>query len=337
MNGLSKLAVPLVAALAVAACNGGGSSVPATSYQPTAEAQSVPHWLATGAARPACDGSRIGRAQCDVLLLNHAGIRPDARRAIAGWEPANLEARYNLPTGQGSGQIVAVVDAYDNPDVASNLATYRSEFGLGTAKFYKYNQKGKQKNYPSGDVGWGLEIDLDVQMVSAACPLCTIYLVEANNSNWSNIEAAEKEAVKLGATIVSNSYSGTGASESDYDTSGVTYLASAGDDGYGLYDPATYKAVVAVGGTVLSESGSTYSEAVWNDSGGGCSSTDESKPSWQTDPDCSYRTGNDASAVAYDIAEYDSYGYGGWGHQRFVAAARRRLRPRGQLDEPRRR
>jgi subtilase family serine protease len=299
----------LLGALAVTACSAGGSSnLPSTAGQPVTESESLPHWLATDAATPACAGSRVGQAQCDVLVQK-GGIQ----RAISGWTAANLEAAYNLPsTTNGSGQIVAIVDAYDNPDVASNLATYRSTMGLPAAKFYKYNQSGEQSNYPRGNVGWGVEIDLDVQMVSAACPLCTIYLVEANSTTWGNMEAAEAEAVKLGATIVSNSYSGSGASESYYDASGVTYLASAGDSGYGLYDPATYKAVVAVGGTVLSQSGSQYSQTVWSDSGGGCSSTDEAKPSWQTDPTCKYRTGNDASAVAWNVAEYDTYGYGGW-------------------------
>jgi hypothetical protein len=309
-----KLAAAVLATLIVAACNASGSNVvPGAAYEPTAETQSVPHWLSSGAAKPACAGSRVGQAQCDVLVETAGGGRPNVRKNIAGWTPANLQARYNLPsTTNGSGQIVAVVDAYDNPDVASNLATYRSQFGLGTANFYKYNQNGQQSNYPSGSVGWGVEIDLDVEMVSAACPLCTIYLIEANSSTWSNIEAAEAEAVALGATVISNSYSGSGASESSYDTPGITYVASAGDDGYGLYDPATFKAVVAAGGTVLSETGSKYSEVVWDDSGGGCSSTDEPKPSWQTDPKCKYRTGNDASAVAWDVAEYDTYGYSGW-------------------------
>ncbi len=307
MKGLFTLGVPLLA-LALSACNAGGSSsLPTTTGQAAAATQSLPHWLLTNSATPACAGSRVGQPQCDVLIEN--GAHP----AIAGWTPANLEAAYNLPSGtKGSGQIVAIVDAYDNPNVASDLAYYRSYFGLPKASFFKYNQSGQQSNYPRGSTGWGVEIDLDVQMVSAACPLCTIDLVEANSSTWSNIETAETEAVKLGATIVSNSYSGTGASESYYDTSGITYVASAGDDGYGLYDPATYKAVVAAGGTVLHQSGSNYTETVWSDSGGGCSSTDEAKPSWQTDPKCSYRTGNDAAAVAEDAAEYDTYGYSGW-------------------------
>lgn len=102
-------------------------------------------------------------------------------------------------------------------------------------------------------MGWGIEIDLDTQMVSASCPYCTINLVEAKSSYWSDLEAAEEEAVKLGATIISNSYSGTGGDESAYDSKGVEYLASSGDDSLGVLDPAAYDSVVAVGGTVLTQ------------------------------------------------------------------------------------
>ena len=71
---------------------------------------------------------------------------------------------------------IAIVDAYDNPNVASDLAAYRSNFGLGTANFTKYNQSGQQSNYPSGSTGWGVEIDLDVEIRSSwrFCPACMI-------------------------------------------------------------------------------------------------------------------------------------------------------------------
>ena len=96
---------------------------------------------------------------------------------------------------------------YDNPNVASDLAVYRRHYGLPKAKFYKYNQDGQQSHYPKGHVqDWGLEIDLDVDMVSASCPNCTIYLVEANNSSVGSLVKAEPEAVKLGARIISNSF-----------------------------------------------------------------------------------------------------------------------------------
>jgi subtilase family serine protease len=263
----------------------------------------------------ACIGTRIGRAQCDALI-EFAAKDADAP---SGWSPADLQSAYNLPsTTRGKGQVVAIVDAYDNPKVASDLAKYRSTFDLPKANFTKYNQNGQTSNYPQGSPGWGVEIDNDVEMVSASCPKCTIYLIEANTSSWSDIETAQAEAVTLGAHIVSNSFSGTGADESYWDTPGVEYVASSGDGGLGLTDPATFVHVVAVGATVLTKGGGGsrgWTESVWSDSGGGCSSTGEQKPPWQHDryaKSCAYRVGNDVSAVGDGVAIYDTYGTGGW-------------------------
>ncbi|MBV8530856.1 MAG: S8 family serine peptidase [Candidatus Eremiobacteraeota bacterium] len=309
MNGSLKLAAPLLLVVAAAACNAGGSSsVPAVTGQPTTSTLSIPDWQASHAARRACAGSRTGgQMQCDALILNKR-LGP----AVPGWTPANLEAAYNLPSSsKGAGNVVAVVDAFDNPNVASDLAEYRSYFGLPTATFYKYNQTGQQGSYPKGNQGWGVEIDLDVQMVSAACPNCTIYLIEANTNSSRNLYDAEKEAVKLGARVITNSWGGGGGGPAHGAFSAsAAYLASAGDGGYGMQDPADYKTVISVGGTLLSQSGSTYSERVWPSSGGGCSVVN--KPTWQHDPDCAKKTGNDVSAVAMGVAEYDTYGYSGW-------------------------
>ncbi len=303
-----KLVAPLVAALAIAACNAGGNStMPGASGQTGALVRHIPQWEATHSAIPACVGSRIGQAQCDVLIA----VRHDG----AGLSAANLEDAYKLPSAtKGKGASVYIVDAYDNPDVANDFAEYRSVMGLPVGTLNKYNQQGQESNYPAGNVGWGVEIDLDVEMVSASCPKCTVNLIEANSNSSDDLGAAEVEAVKLGATIISNSYTGGGGDESDYDTKGVTYLASAGDDGYGILEPASLGSVVAVGGTNLSpDTGNKrgWDETVWPDSGGGCSA--QSKPSWQKDPDCTFRTGADISAQAsQEVAEYDSYGEGGW-------------------------
>ncbi len=246
---------------------------------------------------------------CEALLEND-GVSPN----VAGLAPADFQAAYNLPSSShGTGQIVAIVDAFDNPNVESDLATYRSNFGLPPANFTKYNQDGQTSNYPKGNMGWGVEIDLDVQMVSAVCPNCTIYLIESKNNSGRSLYTAEKTAAKLGAHVISNSWGG-GANEpsgSTFNRKGVTYLASAGDGGYGMQDPADYDTVVSVGGTELTKHGSTYSEVVWPDSGGGCSIV--KKPSWQHDPSCTFRTGNDVAAVAEGVAVYDSFGYSGWG------------------------
>jgi subtilase family serine protease len=267
----------------------------------------------TERGKPACPGDRDhGLMQCDALIES-SGINPDVP---SGWGPSSLEAAYNLPSAtKGSGQIVAIVDAYDNPDVASDLAEYRSTYGLPKANFFKYNQQGQQSNYPAPNAGWGFEIDLDVDMVSASCPLCTIYLIEANTSERKHLNSAEAEAVKLGAHIVSNSWGGrikkAGRHTRDFKTPGVVYLSSAGDRGYGMEDPADYPTVVSVGGTFLSQNHSKYHEVVWPNTGGGCSV--EVKPSWQHDPGCAQRTGNDVAAVAVGVSVYDTYSSGGWG------------------------
>jgi subtilase family serine protease len=293
--------MPLLATLAIAACSSGGSStMPAMTGSSAATADGH------GGFKHACSGPRTnGQMQCDVLVENISPLYP-------GWKPADIQAAYNLPIAKGAGQIVAIVDAYDNPNVASDLDTYRTAYGLGKADFTKYNQRGQKKNYPRGDSNWGVEIDLDVEMVSAACPLCKIILVEADDNYSNNLYAAVAEAVTLGAHIVSNSYGGGGgySSYGDFDTPGVTYLASSGDSGYGMQDPADYPDVVSVGGTVLALNGSKYSETVWHFTGGGCSVV--SKPSWQHDPGCKNRTGNDVAAVAQGVSEYDTYGANGW-------------------------
>ncbi len=309
MNRPTKLVAPLIAALAITACNAGGgsSSLPAAMGQTGSQAVLSPamHEMRGTAA---CPGDRRhGLMQCDALIESST-INPN----VPGWSAASLEAAYNLPISKGSGQVVAIVDAYDNPNVTSDLAQYRSTNNLPSGHFTKYNQKGQQSGYPQGNKGWGVEIDLDVDMASAACPQCDIILIEANSNSTGDLYAAEAEAVALGAHVVSNSWGGGGGSSThgDFDTPGVVYLASSGDGGYGMQDPADYTNVVSVGGTILSLSGSKYSEYVWPSSGGGCSVV--SKPSWQKDPGCNKRTGNEVSAVAQGVSEYDTYGYGGW-------------------------
>jgi hypothetical protein len=294
----------IYAAAAILAGCGGGQAFSGANLVP-------PQSQVTRAGVPACPNVARGRIQCLALIQSPSGISP----AVAGWAPGDFQARYKLPSGtKGSGEIVAVVDAYDNPNVASDLATYRSEFDLGTAKFFKYNQEGKQGSYPSGNAGWGVEIDLDVEMVSATCPLCTIYLVEAKSNDASDLETAEVEAVKLGAHIVSDGWTCFGsncASKSGFDKPGVEYLAASSDDGLGVGFPAAFADVAAIGGTVLSKNGSQYSEVVWSDAGGGCA-TGIKKPIWQHDKICSGRALADAAAVATGVAEYDSYSNGGW-------------------------
>ena len=153
------------------------------------------------------------------------------------------------------------------------------------------------------------------------CPACRIELVEADNSANSSLYAAVDRAVALGAKVVSMSWGGSeSSSETGYDAHfnvpGVTFVASSGDDGYGVSYPAASRFVLAVGGTRLSATANgRTTETAWTDAGSGCSAY-EAKPSWQHDASCATRTVTDVSADANPstgAAIYTSTGPGGAG------------------------
>ncbi|MBV8363261.1 MAG: S53 family peptidase [Candidatus Eremiobacteraeota bacterium] len=245
---------------------------------------------------------------------------------VSGYYPCDLQQAYSLPITNGNGHTVALVDAYDDPNAESDLATYRSEFGLPACTtangcFRKVNQSGQQANYPSPNSGWAAEESLDVDMASAVCPNCHILLVEADSNSFADLAASEDTAASLGATEISNSYGGGEFStETTQDTHfnhpGIAITASTGDSGYGAQYPATSQYVTAVGGTNLSTSGNArgWTESAWSGGGSGCSQY-EPKPAWQTDPSCTKRMEADVSAVAdpsTGVAVYDTYNASGW-------------------------
>ncbi len=275
-----------------------------------------------------CTRPSVRHASCNAIVdQNISGsVTPNAQPA--GFGPSDLQAAYKLAAAAataGSGQTVAIVDAYDLPTAEADLATYRSKYGLPPCTsaggcFRKVNQSGGTTP-PAVDAGWGQEIALDLDMVSAACPNCSILLVEANNPSMLSLGTAENMAVALGASAVSNSWGGPEwSSESQADAAffhhpGVAITASAGDSGYGVEYPAASPDVIAVGGTTLSVTAGTrgYSESVWSLTGSGCSRY-EAKPSWQSDSGCANRSVVDVAADAdpsTGVAVYDSTSAGG--------------------------
>lgn len=270
------------------------------------------------------------KARCLALkrtdIAARSGIIPNVDPS--GYGPADVQSAYKLPGATaGDGQVVAIVDAFDNPTVEADLAVYRQQYGLpactsASGCFTKVNQRGVVGEYPAPDPGWASEIALDVDMVSAACPKCKILLVEGDSNSLADLGAAVDMAVQLGAKYVSNSY-GTGAEDpstipmnAHYDHPGVAITASTGDSGTGASFPASVGSVVAVGGTSLSTDTSArgWTESAWAGAGSGCSAQ-EAKPSWQDDPSCPTRAEADVSAVAdpaTGVAVYNSYSDGGW-------------------------
>jgi hypothetical protein len=253
-----------------------------------------------------------------------------------GYTPAQVRTGYGISqvtfnggavAGNGSGQTIAIVDAYDDPNIASDLQVFDQTMGIAnlpTFTFTKLSQNGGT-SMPTADSGWSLEIALDVEWAHAMAPGASIVLVEANSSSLTDLLNAVDTVRNLKTvSVVSMSWGANEfAGETQYDSHfttpaghiGVTFTASAGDGGAGAIWPAASPNVVSVGGTALSLSGSTYAgESAWNGSGGGYSSV-ESEPSYQSSVQSSGR--RSVPDVAYDaspstgVAVYDSLATGG--------------------------
>ncbi|BCJ36772.1 peptidase S8 [Actinocatenispora thailandica] len=307
----------LVTALIAAAAGLSGATAPATASS------------ASGAVRDVCPTARPGQVRClaKVRTDRHGGrgVR-DLAAPPAGYGPADLRSAYDLPATGGANQTVAVVDAGDAANAEADLAVYRDTYGLPACTtangcFRKVNQAGQPSPLPD-DQGWSVEIALDLDMVSAACPDCHILLVEADDAGYGPMAAAVDTAAALGATEISNSYGGGDYNGVDqyaasYRHPGVAVVASSGDSGYGNPSaPAEYPSVVAVGGTSLrrADNARGWSESAWSASGTGCSAY-LAKPAWQHDPNCPNRMIADIAAVAdpdTGLAVYETGQATGW-------------------------
>lgn len=253
---------------------------------------------------------------------------------------------YELPysTAASSGQTIALVDAYGAPTIEGDLGVYDQQFGLppctSAGGCLRVVDEHGGTDYPPLEAGWAAEQTLDVEMAHAICDECHLLLVEAASPSFSDLEAAVATAVRLGATEVSNSYTGEEwleVSSSGYDHPGVVITAASGDCGYldsacgpaGRANfPASSPDVVAVSGTTLTRHGSLWESSAWSGAGSGCSSY-LSAPSWQagapgiSSSGCgTSRAASDVSAVANPhtgVAVYDSSlpgaeaGWGQWG------------------------
>ena len=268
-----------------------------------------------------CAAPTAGYASC------HSVARTDvsALATPAGLSPANLRSAYSLTATGSASQTIAIVDAFDDPNAEADLAVYRSQFGLPACTtangcFRKVDQNGGTA-YPRKDAGWSLEISLDLDMASAICPDCHILLVEATTNSFANLGAAENRAATMGASVISNSWGGSDASDSTYGSyfnhPGIAITVSSGDNGYGVEFPASSHYVTAVGGTTLTSGGGTrgWTETAWSGAGSGCSTLNAALSGQATaGTGCSKRAVADVSAVAdpnTGVSVYDTVLYQG--------------------------
>jgi subtilase family serine protease len=291
---------------------------------------------------PVCPGPvALGTARCHAHVVTERNGTPLASTLPKGYGPAQFHGAYGLPTSTAAQQTVAIVDAYDDPSIATDLKKYDETFGLPafpqcsstvtTSCFEKVNQSGSASGpFPAKNAGWDLEIALDVEVAHSICQNCKILLVEATSNSFANLEAAVNTAASKGATEISNSYGGSEFSSetgetygSAYNHPGIAVTVSSGDNGYGSFGfPAASPYVVAVGGTTLSlNADNTYKgESVWSGTGSGCSLY-ASAQSWQTSlgnwPETGCATKRGVADVAADAdpstgaAVYDSVRYQG--------------------------
>ena len=198
--------------------------------------------------------------------------------APCGYTPQQIKGAYGISGYDGSGQTVAIIDAYAAPTIVQDTNQWSINRGLPTLTAnqlvqvvapgtYNHPEKGLFQD----PQGWYGEETLDVEAVHGMAPAATIVFVGAPN-NFQDLDAALNHVVDRHlASIVTNSYGfnteilPAGYIKPQEDTilqgvvEGIGIYFSSGDNsdeslvqGYITTDwPASSPFVTAVGGTSL--------------------------------------------------------------------------------------
>jgi subtilase family serine protease len=298
--------------------------------------------------------------------------RLDDRCLPSGLTPAQLTEAYGLNAisftsasgatvaGDGTGSTIALIEAYNDPTVASDLHTFDQAYNLPDPPLDLVNLGGAQSN-----PAWSLEESLDVEWAHAIAPGATIVVVEASSQSLPALQTAINIARNIPAVnVISMSL---GFPESSYHGSlplttpaghvGITFVAASGDSGLagGSDWPAVSPDVLAVGGTTLytGPSGQYFTEVAWSGSGGG-ESHFVSEPAYQRGvqssgaritPDVAFDGDPDTGVEVYQTSPYTGVGswqiVGGtslgtpaWAAIIAIADQGRLLQGKGSLDGP---
>jgi hypothetical protein len=282
------------------------------------------------------ENRRLLSANSSIIVQPALDVAPQVTSTTPyGYSPAQIEKAYGISetsSSDGAGQTIAIIDAYSDPNISSDLAAFDAEFGLSAPPSLKVVNQTGGASLPASNSSWDLEISLDVEMAHEIAPDASILLVEASSSTLGNLLTAVNYARDVsGVSVVSMSWGSTEFStETSYDGYfttpsghiGVTFVASSGDEGgyYGALWPAISPNVLSVGGTTLtlSSSGGYGSETAWSDSTGGVSDY-EPEPAYQDDaqgegrataPDVAFDANPATGVDIYDSVSYD--GQSGW-------------------------
>jgi subtilase family serine protease len=263
--------------------------------------------MATGNPQPQTSSAGTSLATPDYHLKTIGRLADGqpmlASRFVQGLSPSAIASVYQLPalspnSGAGSGQIIAIVDADQDPNALADLNTFDAQYGyahLSTCTFLSQVgpcfEVAEPLGTPRENNSWALEESLDIEWAHAEAPAAKVVLVEATSSTIKSLLKAVVYANGIGATEVSMSF-GVGESSSettmdkDFTHAGTFYTAATGDGGHGVGYPAASPDVIAVGGTTLNGCSGTScagfsSETAWSGTGGGISA-DEPIPPYQS-------------------------------------------------------
>ncbi|WP_370110170.1 hypothetical protein [Streptacidiphilus sp. MAP12-33] len=280
-----------------------GSSASAVPAQPSATTGGASRTGATRTSAAALTAPTlpVGTVQNPIVLQSssttahvQAHGAADTAETTRGYTPQQIQARLGLK-GDGTGQTVAIVDAYDYPTAEADLNHFAAHFNLpqtcdsvaaGTDCF-TFQRVYADGTQPEGNTGWNEEAALDVEWAHSVAPHARIVLVEAADPSMAGLSRGDDAAAALHPAVVSNSWGSKEFSEeSFYD--GHCKLAvsvcvqSTGDDGYPSGYSATNPYALAIGGTSLQldANGATLGETAWSSTGGGLSYF-EPRPAYQ--------------------------------------------------------
>ncbi len=326
----------------------------------TASIALLPVLAAAGVANAADIGAQMQAVETGTIITPSSGVSAPgiAHTNVKIFVPRNHNARYSAPSGfyetpaslaciygvvkavagcnpstlktvsSSGSKMIAIVDAYDDPNALSDLTVYSKQYGLpapSSSNFEVVFAGGTRPNQDSTG-GWELEESLDVDMAHALAPQAKVVLVEAASASDTDLLKAEKVAISMveaaGGGEVSNSWASsefTSEAKQEHDFSGkkVVVFASAGDSP-GTGAPAALPNVVAVGGTTImrSKTGNFLRQTSWGATGGGLSLVIPT-PAYQSTVTAvvgTHRGLPDIAAVANPqsgVWVYDSLPYGG--------------------------
>ncbi len=251
-------------------------------------------------------------------ITNTSNLGSNNKSILSGESPSSFACVYNQTTQSitqsigcnqsfttvnpvGGNGAIAIVDAYDTPTSATDLAYFSAYFGLQAPNLNVVYAGGSAWPYitatkppTSVRTGWDIETMLDLEWAHAMAPNAKLFLVEAQSTSSTDLDAAVQAAQYLvstnGGGMVSMSwYFSESRGENNRDPifnnaslPQVVHLACSGDTGGKVVYPAASPYVIGIGGTTINrDANNNYvSETTWTHGGGGKSSY-EPRPSFQ--------------------------------------------------------